>query len=139
MAVEEDDGRGGKRRTTEAKDTARGTPQGAPITPLLANLYMRRFILAWKKLGLERELKAYIGTQPSRKRVQRICDEISAMTQRETAWKEAEEVVAAINAKTRGWAKFFRPRSQLQFGNEVKERGSRTKNKPGQMIKIIQR
>jgi RNA-directed DNA polymerase len=32
--VEEDDGKGGKRRTTTAKDTGRGVPQGAPITPL---------------------------------------------------------------------------------------------------------
>jgi RNA-directed DNA polymerase len=27
MAVEEDDGKGGRRRTTQAKDMARGTPQ----------------------------------------------------------------------------------------------------------------
>jgi hypothetical protein len=39
------DGRGGMRRTTTAKDTGRGVPQGAPISPLLANLYMRRFVL----------------------------------------------------------------------------------------------
>ncbi len=32
--VEEDDGRGEKKRTTTAKDTGRGVPQGAPITPL---------------------------------------------------------------------------------------------------------
>lgn len=50
-AVEEDDGRGGKRRTTESRDTKRGIPQGAPISPLLSNLYMRRFILAWKQGG----------------------------------------------------------------------------------------
>src|ERR1700682_2039330 len=30
--VEEDDGRGGKRRTPAAKDTGRGGPQGAPIS-----------------------------------------------------------------------------------------------------------
>jgi RNA-directed DNA polymerase len=46
-AVEEDDGHGGKRRTTVAKDSGRGTPQGAPISPLLSNLYMRRFVLGW--------------------------------------------------------------------------------------------
>jgi group II intron reverse transcriptase/maturase len=53
-SVEETDGRGRKRRTTEAKDSRCGIPQGAPISPLLANLYMRRFVLAWKKLGLAR-------------------------------------------------------------------------------------
>jgi hypothetical protein len=51
--VEEADGRGGKKRTTTAKDTGRGVPQGSPISPLLANLYMRRFVLAWKRRGLE--------------------------------------------------------------------------------------
>jgi RNA-directed DNA polymerase len=58
--VEEDDGKGGKRRTTPAKDTGRGVPQGAPISPLLANLYMRRFVLGWKKRGLETKLGAKI-------------------------------------------------------------------------------
>ena len=53
VPVEEDDGRGGWRRTTQAKDTRRGIPQGAPISPLLSNLYMRRFVLGWKTLGLE--------------------------------------------------------------------------------------
>jgi group II intron reverse transcriptase/maturase len=57
-AVEEDDGHGGKRRTTVAKDKGRGTPQGAPISPLLSNLYMRRFVLGWKKLGWEEKLQA---------------------------------------------------------------------------------
>jgi RNA-directed DNA polymerase len=33
MAVEEDDGRGHRRRTTVNKDSGRGSPQGAPITP----------------------------------------------------------------------------------------------------------
>ena len=53
--VEETDERGRKTRTTEARDNRRGIPQGSPISPLLANLYMRRFVLGWKKLGLERE------------------------------------------------------------------------------------
>ena len=38
----------------------RGTPQGAPISPLLSNLYMRRFILGWKQLGCERRWSARI-------------------------------------------------------------------------------
>src|SRR6266700_1040557 len=48
--VEETDDRGRKTRTTEARDSRRGIPQGSPLSPLLANLYMRRFVLGWKKL-----------------------------------------------------------------------------------------
>jgi len=55
-SVEETDDRGRKKRTTEAKDQRRGIPQGSPLSPLLANLYMRRFVLGWKKLGLEQRL-----------------------------------------------------------------------------------
>ena len=60
--VEETDERGRKTRTTEARDVRRGIPQGSPISPLLANLYMRRFVLGWKKLGLERSLGSRIVT-----------------------------------------------------------------------------
>ncbi len=60
MPVEEDDGRGGRKRTTQAKDKKIGIPQGAPISPLLSNLYMRRFLLGWKTLGLEAHLQARI-------------------------------------------------------------------------------
>jgi group II intron reverse transcriptase/maturase len=58
--VEETDERGNRRRSTRNRDEGRGTPQGAPISPLLSNLYMRRFVLGWKKLGHEQRLKAYI-------------------------------------------------------------------------------
>jgi group II intron reverse transcriptase/maturase len=60
--VEETDDRGRKTRMTEARDNRRGIPQGSPISPLLANLYMRRFVLGWKMLGLERSLGSRIVT-----------------------------------------------------------------------------
>ena len=34
MPVEEDDGKGGKRRTNRARKERKGTPQGSPISPL---------------------------------------------------------------------------------------------------------
>jgi hypothetical protein len=61
-AVEETDDRGRKTRTTEAKDRRRGIPQGSPISPPLANLYMRRFVLGWKKFGLDKSLGTRIVT-----------------------------------------------------------------------------
>jgi group II intron reverse transcriptase/maturase len=60
MPVEECDERGRKQRTTRNRDEGRGTPQGAPLSPLLSNLYMRRFILGWKVLGHELRLEAHI-------------------------------------------------------------------------------
>ena len=58
--VEETDARGRRHRTTRNQDEGQGTPQGAPLSPLLSNLYMRRFILGWKQLGHERRLDAHI-------------------------------------------------------------------------------
>jgi group II intron reverse transcriptase/maturase len=175
MAVEEIDERGQKRRTTVNKDTGRGTPQGAPISPLLSNLYMRRFILGWKKQGLEerfdsrignyaddfvilcrhsadearermqalisrlklkvnetktrvcrvpeesfdflgytigrqyspRNGRAYIGTRPSRKRIQRFCKGISELTGRHRTTRPVETLVEDLNLKLKGWANYF--------------------------------
>ena len=60
MAVEEDDGAGGKRRTNRARKERKGIPQGAPISPLASNLYMRRFILGWKVRGHARHFRSEI-------------------------------------------------------------------------------
>jgi group II intron reverse transcriptase/maturase len=58
--VEETDEHGRKHRSTRNRDDGRGTPQGAPVSPLLSNLYMRRFVLGWKQLGHEKRFRAYI-------------------------------------------------------------------------------
>ncbi len=60
MPVIEEDGDGGTRRTNRARKERKGTPQGAPISPLLSNIYMRRFILGWKALGHARRFGAEI-------------------------------------------------------------------------------
>jgi RNA-directed DNA polymerase len=57
--VEETDEQGRTRRTTRNKDEGRGTPQGGVASPLLANLYMRRFVLGWKQ-NHESRLQAVI-------------------------------------------------------------------------------
>ncbi|HEX2715867.1 MAG TPA: reverse transcriptase domain-containing protein, partial [Candidatus Acidoferrales bacterium] len=153
----------------------KGTPQGAPISPLLSNLYMRRFVLGWKKLGHEKRLEArivnyaddlviccrgraeealarmrdimtklkltvnetktrvcklpeekfdflgytfgrcyspkkgrtYIGTVPSKKRVIRICEAISAMTGRDQTLLDQTVVVGKLNRMMIGWANYF--------------------------------
>src|SRR5277367_4053176 len=47
-------------QTTEARRTKRGTPQGGVISPLLANLYFRRFLLAWHNHGHRDQLDAHV-------------------------------------------------------------------------------
>ena len=54
MSVERKDGK------SRAKTESKGTPQGSPISPLLSNIYMRRFILGWKKLGYARQYGAEV-------------------------------------------------------------------------------
>jgi RNA-directed DNA polymerase len=47
-------------QTTEARRTKRGTPQGGVISPLLANCYFRRFLLAWHSHGHRDQLNAHV-------------------------------------------------------------------------------
>ena len=42
----------GRSARRKPRTRRRGIPQGSPISPLLANLYMRRFVLGWKQRGL---------------------------------------------------------------------------------------
>ena len=173
--VEETDRRGHTHRTTRNRDTGRGTPQGSPLSPLLSNLYLRRFILGWKVLGHEERLnayivnyaddfviccrgtadeadrvmrammqrlkltvnetktrihhipaesvdflgytlgrcysprtgRAYIGTRPAKKRVQRLCGEISELTNRRWCWRDVGDLVRELNQMLRGWANYF--------------------------------
>src|SRR5215469_4312575 len=173
--VEETDERGNKHRSTRNRDDGRGTPHGSPISPLLSNLYMRRFVLGWKKLGHEKRLKAYIvnyaddlviccrnkatdalvtmrnmmtklkltvnekktrvctlpedkfdflgytfgrwyspktgraylGSSPSKKRVQRICKAISQETGRNQTLLAQETVITTLNRMMTGWANYF--------------------------------
>lgn len=50
VPVEERDDRG-RRRMSRGKKSKRGTPQGGVISPLLANIYMHRYLKAWRQRG----------------------------------------------------------------------------------------
>lgn len=174
--VVEIDGQGRQHRTTRAKDTGRGTPQGAPISPLLSNLYMRRVVLGWEVLGHGRQFgakivtyaddlviccrrqgkealaamrdlmsrlgltinerktrlchlpeesfdflgytigrcyspktgKAYLGTRPAQRSIQRICRSISELTERRWLLTDAKSRVHQINRLLVGWSNYFR-------------------------------
>jgi len=57
--VEETD-RDGRKRMTGGKRHKWGTPQGGVISPLLANLYMNRFLKYWRLTEQGRKLKAQV-------------------------------------------------------------------------------
>ncbi len=56
----EDRDRRGKPRQSGGKGNSRGTPQGGVISPLLANVYMNRFLRAWREEGKGDEFQAQI-------------------------------------------------------------------------------
>ncbi len=59
--VEETNARG-HRRMSGGKRATRGTPQGGVASPLLANIYMHRFIKAFRTYGLDRQYGAVLVT-----------------------------------------------------------------------------
>src|SRR5437763_2225617 len=59
VPVEETDEKGTK-RLTGGKDNHRGTPQGGPLSPLLANLYMNRMLKGWRQTKRGEQFQAQI-------------------------------------------------------------------------------
>jgi hypothetical protein len=52
--------------------------------------------------------KAYIGTRPSRKKIQGLCHRISEMTSRRWTLLEVSDRIAQLNRMLVGWANYFR-------------------------------
>jgi len=50
----------GTRRMTGGKNSKQGTPQGGVISPLLANLYMNRFLKHWRGTGRGEAYRAHV-------------------------------------------------------------------------------
>jgi hypothetical protein len=50
----------------------------------------------------------YLGPRPARKKIDRLCGEISELTKRGTTWMEVEALIGRINRKLRGWSNYFR-------------------------------
>ena len=60
QAPVEERGDDGKRRMTGGKGSRYGTPQGGVISPLLANLYMNRFLQHWRRTGQGETYRAHV-------------------------------------------------------------------------------
>ena len=50
----------GRSQRTGGKDHHQGTPQGGVISPLLANIHMRRFLRAWNEWELGPKLQTHV-------------------------------------------------------------------------------
>jgi RNA-directed DNA polymerase len=57
--IEEQDGEG-TRRMSGGKSNTRGTPQGGVASPLLANIYMNRFLKHWRRTGCGEAFRAHV-------------------------------------------------------------------------------
>jgi RNA-directed DNA polymerase len=57
VAVVEEDAHG-EQTVSGGKDSTRGTPQGGVISPLLANIYMHRYLRAWGERGKGQQFRA---------------------------------------------------------------------------------
>ena len=58
--VEERD-EAGRRRMSGGKSNRKGTPQGGVVSPLLANLYMNRFLKFWPLEGVRQDFPRKSG------------------------------------------------------------------------------
>jgi len=54
-----------------------------------------------------RKGRGFLGTVPSKKRVQRICRAISDETRLNTVWQDSTIMVAKLNRIMTGWANYF--------------------------------
>jgi RNA-directed DNA polymerase len=59
VPVEERDEKGNRRLTGGGKNTC-GTPQGGVVSPMLANLYMNRFLKYWRMGGQKERFQAHV-------------------------------------------------------------------------------
>src|ERR1700720_773171 len=58
--IEEQDDGDGTRRIGGGKSNTRGTPQGGVASPLLANIYMNRFLKYWRLTGRGEAFRAHV-------------------------------------------------------------------------------
>src|SRR5271155_4009211 len=58
--IEERDGGDGTRRIGGGKSNSRGTPQGGVVSPLLANIYMNRFLKYWRRTRRREAFRAHV-------------------------------------------------------------------------------
>ncbi len=79
----------GKTVISGGKKTKMGTPQGGVISPLLANIYFRRFLVAWERRGLNQKYQA---------RIVNYADDFVILTRKQAhkAHAEAQKILTGI-------------------------------------------